>query len=226
MAFTDRHGGVSGGPFASLNLAIQGGDDPESVEENLRRVAAKFNANGPLVGMQQVHGSVTEVVADDSRTPVCDGLVTAAPGVALLVRVADCVPVLLADVEAGVVGAAHAGRKGVSSGVVSATVQRMRAQGASGSLVAWVGPHICGLCYEVPDAMREEVAAVVPAAHSTTSWGTPALDLGAAVAAQLTLLDVEVIDASRCTREHEDLYSFRRDGADAGRLAGLIRISP
>ena len=226
MAFTDRHGGVSGGPFDSLNLAMEGGDDPVSVQENLRRVAAKFNANGPLVGMRQVHGAVTEVVAADSGTPVCDGLVTAAAGVALLVRVADCVPVLIGDVEAGIVGAAHAGRKGVASGVVTATVQRMREQGASGPLVAWIGPHICGRCYEVPESMRAEVAAVVPSAYSTTSWGTPALDLGAAVTAQLTTLGVEVIDAGRCTREHEDLYSFRRDGAEAGRLAGLIRIRP
>jgi YfiH family protein len=215
VAFTDRHGGVSGGPFAS-----------ESVEENLRRVAAMFNPDGPLVGMRQVHGSVTEVVSDASRTPTCDGLVTAAAGIALLVRVADCVPVLLADVDAGIVGAVHAGRKGVASGVVPGTVQRMRAEGAQGSLVAWVGPHICGRCYEVPDAMREEVAAVVPAAYSTTSWGTPALDLGAAVSAQLRALDVEVVDASRCTREDDDLYSFRRDGDEAGRLAGLIRVRP
>jgi len=226
VAFTDRHGGVSGGPFASLNLAIEGGDDPESVEENLRRVAAKFNADGPLVGMRQVHGAVAEVVADSARTPVCDGLVTTASGVALLVRVADCVPVLVADVEAGVVGAAHAGRKGVASGIVPATISRIRVQGAVGPLVAWVGPHICGRCYEVPESMRDEVASAVPAAYSTTSWGTPALDLGAAVAAQLSALDVEVVDASRCTKEHEDLYSFRRDGADAGRLAGLIRVRP
>lgn len=208
-----------------MNLALEGGDDPEAVEENLRRVAAVFNDGRPLVGMRQVHGAVAEVVGAAGGTPVCDGVTTSEPGVALLVRVADCVPVLLADPEAGVIGAAHAGRLGVVSGIVPATIAAMRAEGAR-QLVAWVGPHICGRCYEVPAEMSEEVSTQVPQARSTTSWGTPALDLGAAVTAQLVAAGAEVVDASRCTREHDDLYSFRRDGTGAGRLAGLIRVRP
>jgi YfiH family protein len=145
--------------------------------------------------------------------------------VALLVRAADCVPVLLADPDAGVVGAAHAGRKGLVEGIVPATIDRMRSLGAS-QIVAWVGPHICGRCYEVPAAMQDEVSSTVPEARSTTSWGTPALDIGAGVNAQLAVAGVEVVDAARCTREDDDLYSFRRDGAEAGRLGGLIRIRP
>jgi hypothetical protein len=135
------------------------------------------------------------------------------------------VPVLLADAEAGVVGAAHAGRPGLAAGVVPATLARMRDLGAS-VVTAWVGPHVCGACYEVPEEMRDEVGALVPEAVATTSWGTPSLDLGAGVRAQLAAGGVSVVDAARCTRESPDLYSYRRDGLRAGRQAGLVRIRP
>lgn len=140
-----------------------------------------------------------------------------------MVRVADCVPVLLADLERGLVAALHAGRPGLVAGIVPEGVAAMRSRGAR-DLVAWLGPHVCGRCYEVPAAMREEVAAVVPEAWAETSWGTPSVDVGAGVRAQLAAASVEVVDVSRCTREHVDLYSFRRDGAGAGRMAGLIRV--
>ncbi len=142
-----------------------------------------------------------------------------------MVRVADCVPVLLADVEHRVVGAAHAGRPGLVAGIVPATVARMRDLGAD-RIVAWLGPHVCGSCYEVPGEMRDEVAAVVPEAYAETSWATPAVDVGAGVVAQLEKLGVEVVDASRCTLETEDLYSYRREGAAAGRLGGLVWVRP
>ncbi len=93
-------------------------------------------------------------------------------------------------------------------------------------LTAWVGPHVCGACYEVPSEMQSEVGAVVPSAVATTSWGTPSLDLGAGVLAQLAAVGVTAHDVSRCTRESADLYSYRRDGAHAGRLAGVIRLVP
>lgn len=225
VAFTSRHGGVSGNSFTSLNLALDGGDDPTAVAENLRRVVAKFNDGGPFHDMRQVHGADVVLAGSGGTRPACDGLVTTALGEALLVRVADCVPVLLADPEAGVIGAAHAGRKGLVAGVVPETIDRMRALGAT-ELVAWVGPHICGGCYEVPAELREEVCSVVPEARAETTWGTPSVDLGAGVKAQLATAGVEVVDASRCTLEHDDLYSHRRDGAGAGRFAGLIRIRP
>ena len=101
----------------------------------------------------------------------------------------------------------------------------MRDLGAD-RIVAWLGPHVCGSCYEVPGEMREEVAAVVPEAYAETSWATPAVDVGAGVVAQLEKLGVEVVDASRCTLETDDLYSYRRDGAAAGRLGGLVWVRP
>lgn len=155
--------------------------------------------------------------------PAADGIVTDVPDVVLVVRAADCVPVLLADPRARVVGAAHAGRRGLETGVVPATLERMRALGAR-EVTAWIGPHVCGLCYEVPVAMQDEVATAVPAARATTSWGTPSLDLGAGVRAQLERAGATVVDVAACTLESPDLYSYRRDGERAGRHAGVVRL--
>ena len=99
----------------------------------------------------------------------------------------------------------------------------MRELGA-GRIEGWIGPHVCGRCYEVPEQLRADVAAVVPDSYAETSWGTPSLDLGAGVRAQLEELDVAVHDVSRCTRESDDLYSYRRDGERAGRLAAVVRL--
>ena len=169
-----------------------------------------------------MHGSAV-ALAEPGTRPECDGIVTTDPDVVLMVRAADCVPVLLADAAAGVIGAAHAGRPGLAQGVVPATVARMRELGAD-AVEAWIGPHVCGGCYEVPAALQEEVAALEPAARATTSWGTPSLDIGAGVRAQLEREGVVVHDASACTRESSHLYSYRRDGEHAGRQAGVIRL--
>jgi hypothetical protein len=223
LAFTDRYGGVSGVPFDELNLALESADDPAAVAENWRLLLADFAPGATIADMHQVHGNAVTTRRAGETRPDCDGIVTTERDVVLAVRVADCVPVLLADTAAGVVGAAHAGRLGLVAGVVPATVERMRQLGGS-TITAWVGTHICGACYEVPEDMRAEVSAVEPATHATTSWGTPSLDLGAGIRAQLERLDVEVVDASRCTRESGDLYSHRRDGVLAGRQVGLIGL--
>ena len=242
VAFTDRHGGVSQGSFSSLNLAESGADDMAAVGENIRRVTEAFTGTPPgqrpapvVARMHQVHGADVEIVDATflnslsqpalGSPPASDGLVSTTAGVVLMVRVADCVPLLLADVATGVVGAVHAGRPGMVAGIVPATVWRMRSVGAQ-EIVAWVGPHVCGSCYEVPDSMRAEVAAIVPQAYSETSWGTPALDVGAGVRAQLVAEGVDVIDAARCTIEDADLFSHRRQGAGSGRLAGLVWLRP
>lgn len=234
LAFTDRYGGVSAAPFDELNLALDDADDPASRAENLRRVVTDFAPDlvqadgvqeGSLAQMRQVHGAGVEVVdarAGSGELPEVDALVATVPDVVLLVRVADCVPVLLADVDAGVIAAAHAGRPGLVAGVVPETVAVMRSLGA-GRIGAWLGPHVCGACYEVPPAMQEAVATQVPQSRATTSWGTPALDIGAGIRAQLTALGVSVHETGGCTRESPDLYSYRRDGARAGRFAGMIR---
>jgi purine-nucleoside/S-methyl-5'-thioadenosine phosphorylase / adenosine deaminase len=177
--------------------------------------------------LDQVHG--TEVVLVDGPTaldevPTGDALVTTRRRLGLMVRVADCVPLLLADPTAEVVGAVHAGRAGLARGVVAAAVAAMRELGAS-AIRAWVGPHVCGRCYEVPGQLREEVAALVPEAWSETSWGTPALDIGAGVQAQLAALAVEVTRVGRCTLEDPALPSYRRDGAASGRFAGLVWLT-
>lgn len=231
LAFTDRFGGVSATPYDELNLGLNTADDPVAVATNLRRLLADFAPDldpaAGLVDMDQVHGSeVTEVdggVSGMARRHTCDGLVTDTADLVLLVRVADCVPVLLADPARGLVGAVHAGRPGLATGVVPRAVAALRRRGGE-ELLAWLGPHVCGACYEVPVAMQAAVVARVPAAASTTSWGTPALDIGAGVRAQLEELGVTVHDVARCTRESADLYSHRRDGERAGRLAGLVRL--
>jgi polyphenol oxidase len=231
IAFTDRHGGTSGGPYASLNLASRTDDSVEAVTDNLGLVADALADGRPLrrlVGVDQVHGAdvrlVDESNLDDPQVRVGDALVTRLPQVALMVRVADCLPVLLADPVAGVVGAAHAGRQGLAAGVVPRTVDAMLDLGAT-RIRAWVGPHVCGRCYEVPDELRTQVAATVPGTYAETSWGTPALDLGAGVAAQLAALGVQSQDVSRCTLEDDDLFSYRRQGERSGRLAGLVWVT-
>lgn len=241
VVFTDRHGGPQAATPLDLAEPPPGAAPAErtALEDRLdavaRALADDAGTSPPAVArMRQVHGSRVLTVdrawlgawqAEQPDPPEVDGLVTDLPGVALLVRVADCVPVLLADPDRRVVGVAHAGRQGLALGVVPTAVRRMRELGAE-QLVGWLGPHVCGRCYEVPAAMREEVAAVVPESFAETSWGTPALDVGAGVVAQLEAEAVEVVDASRCTLEDDALHSYRRDGAEAGRLGGLVWVRP
>ncbi len=220
VGFTDRHGGVSAPPFDSLNLSGRAGREVER-EANLALLALEFEVGG-FATMRQVHGGDVCIIGSSTTAiPTCDGLVTDAQGVALCVRVADCVPVVLADAEAGVVAVAHAGRPGVVADIVGSTIEAMRALGAQ-LIEAWLGPHVCGGCYEIPASMRAEVSAVAPAAYACTTWGTPSLDIGMAVRAQLDATGCVVHDVSRCTRESADLYSYRRDGGESGRSAGLV----
>ncbi|MFH9428902.1 peptidoglycan editing factor PgeF [Streptomyces sp. NPDC017615] len=227
FAFTDRWGGVSAAPYAELNLGGAVGDDPGAVRTN-RELAAKALGVDPArtVWMNQVHGADVAVVDEpwgERPVPEVDGLVTARRGLVLAVLTADCVPVLLADPVAGVVAAAHAGRPGMLAGIVPAAVRAMTELGAEpGRIVARTGPAVCGRCYEVPEAMRAEVAAAEPAAHAETSWGTPAVDVSAGVHAQLERLGVRDREQSPvCTRESDDHFSYRRDRA-TGRLAGYV----
>ncbi|MEE1942261.1 peptidoglycan editing factor PgeF [Streptomyces sp. TRM 70361] len=227
FAFTDRWGGVSAAPYGELNLGGAVGDDPGAVRTN-RELAAKALGLDPaaVVWMNQVHGREVAVVTEPWRTgaaPGVDAVVTTRRSLALAVLTADCVPVLLADPVAGVAGAAHAGRPGLVAGVVPAVVAAMTGLGADPArTVARIGPSVCGRCYEVPERMREEVAAAVPEAYATTSRGTPAVDVAAGVRAQLVRLGVPEPPRSRvCTLESEDHYSYRRERT-TGRLAGYV----
>ncbi|MFD7819199.1 peptidoglycan editing factor PgeF [Streptomyces sp. NPDC059785] len=227
FAFTDRWGGVSAAPYEQLNLGGAVGDDPAAVRAN-RELAAGALGLDParVVWMNQVHGPDVAVVHGpwgERPVPEVDAVVTAERGLALAVLTADCTPVLLADPVAGVVAAAHAGRPGMVAGVVPAAVKAMTELGAEPArIVARTGPAVCGRCYEVPGAMRAEVAAAEPAAYAETSWGTPAVDVTAGVHAQLERLGVcDRAQSPVCTLESADHFSYRRDRT-TGRLAGYV----
>jgi YfiH family protein len=225
-AVTDRADGLSDGVYGSLNLGDHVGDDPDRVAANRARLAVEVGlATADLRFMSQVHGSTVARVGRDApaQAPEADALLTTDRGVGLVVLVADCVPVLFAARGSDTIAVAHAGRRGVVAGVVPETVAAMQEHGAWPSrMVAKVGPAICGRCYEVPAAMQEEVCAAVPEARSTTSDGTPGLDLPAAVVAQLARAGVETVEVDPwCTAERDDLFSYRRDGV-TGRFAGLV----
>ena len=222
---TDRNGGVSGERFTSLNLGLAVGDDPAAVMANRKLAAARCGLEaGGVAWMRQVHGADVRYVAGGGQQDGSfDAMFTDLAGLALAVQVADCVPVLVADPQARLAGAAHAGRAGLAAGVVPALVTAMTAAGGRPDRMhAIIGPAICGRCYEVPEQLRAEVSAVVPEAGCTTSQGSAGLDIAAGVKAQLAAAAVASVQADgRCTRESAELYSYRRDGT-TGRFAGLI----
>lgn len=221
--FTDRSGGVSAGVYAGLNLGGHVGDDPIAVRENRIRVSSDVGVDvEQLVFMDQCHGSDVAVISERPDGPlVVDGVVTAEAGLALAVLVADCTPVLLSDGGAGVVGAVHAGRPGMTKHVVPQAISAMRDLGAT-QIAAAVGPSVCGRCYEVPLQMREDAAVVSPESRAVTWTGTPAIDVAAGVVAQLRESGVDEITwVPGCAREDDRLFSYRRDGV-TGRFAGVI----
>lgn len=222
FAVTDRLGGVSGAPYDTLNLGGRVGDVSTDVEENRRRLAAAVGlARDRLVLMAQVHSANVAVVTEaPGVAPRVDALVTHRRGLALVALGADCAPVVLADPTAGVIGAAHVGRRGLVVGVLAAAVRAMRELGAR-DIRAQVGPAICGRCYELPTELRDEVGAVVPAAIATTQWGTPGVDIGVGALAVLEGLDVAASRAGGCTYESSVLYSHRRD-AVTGRQCAVV----
>jgi hypothetical protein len=223
---TDRFGGRSRGSFGELNLGAGVPDDPKAVRLNRHLVAAELGVAGDgLRFMRQQHGTTVRWVRGPSPSPgsepECDAQITDDPDIALAALVADCTPVLLADRRAGLVAVVHAGRVGMSAGVVGRCVEEMSEAGAN-DLHAVVGPSICGRCYEVPAEMQRECSTW--SAAPTVSWtGTPALDVAAAVVQQLRAADVTVRWLPGCTRESADLYSHRGE-APTGRFAATVRL--
>jgi YfiH family protein len=156
--FFTRAGGVSAGAYESLNGSLSGGDDRAAVLRNRARVAAALGLPADaLVGLTQVHGTQVVTVTEPwaaGQGPQADAMVTSRPGLGLVIITADCAPVLLADAESGVVGAAHAGWRGALAGVLEATVAAMRALGAR-RIAGCVGPCIGPNSYQVGAEVRE-----------------------------------------------------------------------
>lgn len=247
IAFSDRHGGFSTGPQGSLNLGVS--DRDPRVLDNASALSSALGL-AKLVVVHQVHGRevyrvtaeraggwrpshfVGDAIAGQSPLPVADAIVAQrdelgeqGPGLGIAVRVADCLPVVLVDERAQVMAVAHAGRVGLLGGVLPATVAAMRELGATG-VSAWIGPHVCGPCYEVPQPMFDEATAVLPRLASQTLVGTPSLDLAAGADSQLAELGVGTRQVGGCTRTDANLHSYRAQGARSGRLVGVAWFGP
>lgn len=229
MVFTNRAGGTSSSPYNSFNLGDHVGDDPAAVRENRARLARVLGLDpARLVWMEQLHTSTVTRVEGPQDGPVeaTDALVTTTPGLALCVLVADCTPVLLADHDAGVVAAAHAGRMGARNGIVAKTVRVMVECGARpGAIQALLGPAAAGVSYEVPADMAEDVEKHLPGSLTRTAQGTTGIDVRAGLVRQLMGLGVTHIEADpRDTVTDTDFFSHRREGT-TGRQAGVIWLT-
>ena len=217
--FAGRRGGVSTGDFASLNVGIGSGEDAAIIAENRRRAADAVLPGAPMVGLYQVHGrdcvTVVNPWSDDAR-PHADALVTDRPGIVLGILTADCVPVLFADADAGIVGAAHAGWKGALAGVTDATLDAMVALGAERSRICTaIGPCIARASYEVDEGLLRAFTDVDPANERFFVDGRAGhwqFDLEAYVAARLAdcgVQRVEMLGLDTYARA-DDFFSFRR----------------
>lgn len=240
-AFTTRRGGVSSGPFASLNfgnpgeLPIDQRDPRANIDANIRAVLAAIGCSGrELVEVHQVHGCAVHTVPDEGPAHAgpndtrADALITTDRGRVIGVRVADCVPVLLAAPDGRVVAAVHAGWRGVVSGVVTRAVGAMRARGAEpAAICAAIGPCIGPEHFEVGDevvAAFQKPGLLNAARPRPSPAGRTLLDLPAAIAAQLASAGVKSIETlDRCTVSDPELFfSHRRDRGLTGRMLALI----
>ena len=217
--FFTRRGGVSTGPYASLNCSVSSADDPAHVAANRAAVAATLGASH-LLGATQVHGPGVATVTEPWPTgsgPRADALVTARPGIALGIVTADCTPVLLADPQAGVVGAVHAGWRGALAGVLEATVQAMQALGAK-DIVAAIGPSIRQKSYEVRADLRDAILARDPDDARFFVDGRPEhwqFDLAGYCAARLAGLAAIDTIAADTAAEPDRFFSHRRRTLEA-----------
>ncbi len=228
--FSTRGGGVSPAPYASLNLGASVGDDPQHVAENLRRFGAAVGFDPQrLHQVFQAHGAAVHRVGpgdDPGQSPrvEADAVLALGAGVAVGVRVADCVPVLLGDVETGRVVAAHAGWRGVVAGVLRAAVASLDPRSPA-ALVASVGPCIGPCCFEVgPEVAAALAEASAPEVVTLTRSPKPHVDLRRAVHIQLQALGIQRRDdVGGCTVcERDRWFSYRRDGLHSGRMLAVI----
>ncbi|WKZ13362.1 MAG: peptidoglycan editing factor PgeF [Gammaproteobacteria bacterium] len=227
---TTRAGGVSRGAFATLNLGLHVGDDPEAVRENRARLVAALGlAAGPL-WLHQVHGTTVADAATAAPVPVADAMVAGSAGLACVIMTADCLPVLFCNAAGTVVAAAHAGWRGLAAGVLEATVAALADRGAAATtLMAWIGPAISAPAYEVGADVRAAFLAADPAAaagFTPNARGRWQLDLPGLARQRLGSLGVGAIyGGDLCTATDPRRYfSHRRDGA-CGRQATLIWLT-
>ncbi len=236
--FLGRRGGVSTGVVAGLNTGTGSADDPALVAENRRRAVEAVLPGARLVTVYQVHSpdAVTVIEPyDEALRPHADALVTDRPGLALGILTADCAPVLLADREAGVVGAAHAGWKGAIGGITDSTIAAMETLGARRErIAAAVGPCIARASYEVDDSFFRRFAEADPANERFFADGRAGhhqFDLEAYVAHRLAAAGVRTVEAlGEDTYSQPDrFFSFRRTThrgePDYGRQIAIIGIS-
>lgn len=231
---TTRHGGASRSPFDTLNLSAHVGDDPATVDENLNRVHLALGMDRrATVDAAQGQADRVAVITDrerGTRIQGVDGLVTNQRGIPLMLRFADCVPILLYDPVHHAIGVAHAGWRGTVAKVLTNTVRTMQTNFDTqpADLIACIGPSIGPCCYEI----GADVAARVERAFGESSSlllhrnGSLHLDLWQANAVQLRALGVAHVHISEiCTADHtDDMYSWRREQANTGRFAALIAL--
>ena len=233
--FFGREGGVSQGIYATLNAGTGSGDDAASVQENRRRIAAAFGvAPDHLCGVHQVH-SPTAVFIDapwQGERPRADALVTTAPGLAISILTADCTPILFADAEARVIGAAHAGWRGAINGVIESTVRMMQEHGAR-NISAAIGPCIHQASYEVGPEFRAEFLAAdaayaryfVPGAGDRSLFDLPGFCAARLVAAGLTHIETLPLDTYVHTAQlHSHRRSVHEKAGDYGRNCSVIML--
>ena len=233
-AFTTRRGGVSRGPFASLNLGLSVGDAREAVEENRRRALRAFEADPDRTArVSQVHGARVAAASEATPDLEADALVSDDPGWTLAISAADCVPVLLVDPARGAVAAAHAGWRGLAAGVLEASVAALHERYGSAPDGMWaaIGPHVSGPRYQVgPEVVEGLRAAGLSDRHARpdpAEAGRFRLSLGGAAAEALIRSGVpaaRVLDGGWCTvSDAERFYSHRRDAGRTGRHWALLR---
>ena len=220
-ACTLRTGGASGAPWDTLNMGGHVGDDPAAVAENRRRVGVSLALPAEPRWLEQVHGTR---VADAATAGPADAAVTREPGHVLAILVADCMPVLFASADGGVLGAAHAGWRGLAAGVLEATLAAMRVPAAS--VHAWLGPAIGPVAFEVGDEVRAAFMqrdAGAGQAFTANARGRWQCDLALLARQRLAAAGVQrVTGAALCTASNPlQCFSFRRDGR-TGRMAALL----
>jgi YfiH family protein len=233
-ACTLRTGGVSLGPYASLNVGTAVGDDTDAVSENRQRIRVELSLPSQPLWLKQVHGT-TVVDADAScgssgcsAPPQADGAITRMPGRVLVVQVADCMPVLMARSDGSAIAVAHAGWRGLAAGVLEATIAALG--GSDAKVLAWLGPAIGPEHFEVGDEVRTafcECEGRAGDAFRRNAHGRWQCDLYQLAQQRLETAGVGSMHGERrCTyAERESFYSFRRDGV-TGRMAALIWMEP